>query len=108
MDSPGGSRALVNISFNGDFYHVMADTTGKTSGDALDLAKSILKMLTEGKETYIRAAPSVEVETNYETGITSCRGFVRFSFRDVPGDVENLAEFEGDDLNDVSFGDAGL
>jgi hypothetical protein len=66
-------------------YHVIANVDAPSKELALEGAKFIKKVFTQNRETFMRFQPEAESFTDFDTKITSHRGFVRFTVRDEPG-----------------------
>jgi hypothetical protein len=85
------AESYVYISLSEDgFYHVTAKTRGSDRETAEKIAHDVLRFLSAGRRTFIRTEPTASSETDYDTGITHHRGYVRFSFKDEPGTTEVL------------------
>ena len=68
------------------FIHVQAKVLGDSMEDALTGAKQILDKYAAGKLAYIRAKPEAHSDRDFDTKIVVHRGWVRFSYKDEPGE----------------------
>lgn len=74
------------------WFHVYCPTNGSSVEEALAAAEFVLKSLATGKLTMIRAEPQATAEQNFDTKETTFKGFVRFSFKDEPGEWKRRAK----------------
>ncbi len=76
-----GWTAEIMVSDAGaGFKHLYATTEGDSKADALEGAQAIFDAFAAGKEAFIRTMPEAFSDTDFDTKITSHKGFVRFSF----------------------------
>ena len=68
------------------FKHVQARLLADSQDDALAGAQQILNDYATGKTAYIRAKPEAQSERDFATNFVFHRGYVRFSFKDEPGE----------------------
>lgn len=61
-------------------------TTGDSREEALAAAELILHSMADGKIAVIRCEPKASSETDFDTKQVLHRGFVRFAYRDEPGE----------------------
>lgn len=79
--------ATVQISRDDEgWFHVYCPTVGDSAAEAKAGAAYILNTLASDRWAVIRHEPSAESETDFDTKIEHHKGFVRFSFRDGPGE----------------------
>ena len=88
--------AFAQITRNDDgLFNVYCPTVGSTEEEAKAAAEFVLKALAEGKFRFIRKKPTAGSEQSYETKAVEHKGFVRFGFKDEPGDEQVLADYDG-------------
>ncbi len=81
------AEVLISDQPNEDgFWHVEGRILGDTNGAALAGAMQIIHSYAGGKTTYVRANPESLSETDFDTEKVIHRGYVRFSFKDEPGE----------------------
>ena len=85
-------------------YHVIANVDAPSKELALEGAEFIKKIFTENRETFMRFQPEAESFTDFNSRIVSHRGFVRFSFRDEPGEIRPPQPIVGFTLGELAHG----
>jgi hypothetical protein len=68
------------------FWHVQGRVMGDTNTAALAGATQIIHSYADGKLTYVRAKPEAMSEVDFDTKKVLHRGYVRFSFKNEPGE----------------------
>lgn len=80
-------NAQPMISTGGDgWFTVFCRVHADSVSEALVGAEFVLNALAGGKLAAIRHAPSGEEKVNLDTKAVTYEGYVRFSFRDEPGE----------------------
>ena len=74
--------ACVQISNTGSHSHVIVQTESDVLDDALRGCQSIMDKLTDGKNHFVRSIPLAKEDRNFETGVTTMRGYCRFTVLD--------------------------
>jgi hypothetical protein len=88
-------EAQIHISKSDDgWFHVYCPTRGESVDEARAAAEFILNALASGKLTMMRSNPEADEETDFDTKQVKISGFVRFSFRDEPGERKQPASFD--------------
>ena len=70
---------------NEGFIHVQARVAGDTQADALKGTEVILDSMASGKVAFVRARPEAHTDTDFDTKEVLHGGYVRFTFRNEPG-----------------------
>lgn len=78
-------EAFIDISKHDGLYHVRILTRAATIGEVELMATDVMRFLSAGKTTHVRAKPSATSQVDYETGEVRHQGHARFSFKDEPG-----------------------
>jgi hypothetical protein len=65
--------------------HCTAHVKAETKDDALQGAQCVLDLFAKGRTAFIRVAPEVHSETDFDTKKLKIKGFVRFSVMLEPG-----------------------
>ena len=67
-----------------DWVHLQAQTIGGSEKLALEAADWVLQYFGNGRTCMIRAKPEATTYVDFDTKITHYRGYVRFSWENVP------------------------
>jgi len=67
-------------------HHVYAVSDGDNKDDSLAAVQFVKDNFVRGRLTAMRVEPEAESERDFDTKLTRHRGFVRFTFFDVPGE----------------------
>lgn len=95
-----GAEVRCQFYYNeGGWTHVCAESRGDTLEAAVSALKPLLRMA-EGKTAFIRVPPSGRSARDFATQKMQHRGWVRFSFKEEPGEWQN--RISEDDLGEVN------
>lgn len=84
---------------------VYCPVVGDTAEEAKAGAEHILYALAAGKRAVIRCAPNVLDDLDFDTARITHRGFVKFSYRNEPGDWQYPDRgADGDSIAMTAFG----
>ncbi len=88
---PDGITDLLVSFAEGEagYYHVLVATEGLTEPACLKLAQAALEVV-RGKRAFIRVPPEADSLYDFITSQWQHRGYVRFTFRDEPGEWEHV------------------
>jgi hypothetical protein len=93
------------VSENPDgWFHIQGGgwtTDLSRSSPIHQIGSVILERLAAGRSAFIRVRPEVNREKNFQTGDEVMHSYVRFSFRDEPGEWEYPSEARNDFTTDV-------
>ncbi len=93
--------AQIMLSCDDDgMHHLSAVTESGDAKNALNGAGLIFDAFTRDHETFIRADPEVNTETDFNSKVTRSRGYTRFSFR-----LEDGPHHQVERTNQISFGE---
>ncbi len=68
------------------FHYVTCQVEATTADEARACGLGVLGSMAGGKEAYIRAPYEASYEKDFDTKITKFGGYVRFGWRDQPGE----------------------
>lgn len=70
------------------WYHVLARCIWGTPERCMEEMDRVLHGFADGRKAFIRRAPQINTETDFETNAVIHHGSVRFAFRTEPGEWE--------------------
>jgi hypothetical protein len=84
-------NAWVTVSGGGSdgYLHIQCRSTGESSAEALEGVKAVTDMLVNGGGTVasVRAAPRVDSEVCFDSGVEKHQGYSRFTISTKPAEV---------------------
>jgi len=88
----GWTAYLLASDHFDDLCHVTCNTRGSSKESALAGAEWVLRILTQGRRTFVRCRPEAMSEKDFDSKEMRHAGFTRFSFSLEPGELMFAAE----------------